>query len=413
MSDLYKPFEEEVQPVKKPKKSGGMKSFLSTITAGVIGSALTLGAVTYTDYFDFIKQQNDQGSSSAATEQVSKDESASSIVQTSTASSSPSSSIADIAENASKAIVGIVNIQEQSNPFSGEQGVEESGSGSGVIFKKTDGSAYIVTNNHVIEGASKVEVSLYDGNKTTAEVVGADALTDLAVIKIDEKYASHTLGFGDSSKLRAGDQVIAIGNPLGLDLSRTVTQGIVSAIDRGIEVSTSAGEWELNVIQTDAAINPGNSGGALINSNGQVIGINSLKISENGVEGLGFAIPSNDAVPIIDELIETGQVTRPYLGVNLADLEEIPGAYLQGLPEDVQSGTMVTYVDPNSAASQAGLKQQDVIVSINGEKVENSSDLRKYMYSKLKTGDKAALKVYRDGKAVTINVNLSSNTASS
>ncbi|MBT2758210.1 trypsin-like peptidase domain-containing protein [Mesobacillus foraminis] len=412
MSDLYRPFEEESKPVKQTRKAGGIKSFLSTITAGVIGSALTLGAVTYTDYFDFIKPQNDQQqTSTAAAAQAPTEEAAANIVQTSTADSA--SSIADIAENASKAIVGIVNIQEQTNPFSGEQGNQESGSGSGVIFKKMDGSAYIVTNNHVIEGASKVEVSLYDGQKATAEVVGADALTDLAVIKIDEKYASHTMEFGDSSKLRAGDQVIAIGNPLGLDLSRTVTQGIVSAVDRGIEVSTSAGEWELNVIQTDAAINPGNSGGALIDGNGNVVGINSLKITESGVEGLGFAIPSNDAVPIINELIETGQITRPYLGVNLADLEEIPGVYLQSLPEDVQSGTMVTYVDPNSAAAKAGLKQQDVIVSINGENVDHSSDLRKYMYSNMKTGDKAELKVYREGKAVTINVSLSSNSASS
>ncbi|MFS0637082.1 trypsin-like peptidase domain-containing protein [Mesobacillus foraminis] len=412
MSDLYRPFEEESKPVKQARKAGGIKSFLSTITAGVIGSALTLGAVTYTDYFDFIKPQNDQQQTSTpAAAQAPTEEAAANIVQTSTADTA--SSIADIAENASKAIVGIVNIQEQTNPFSGEQGNQESGSGSGVIFKKMDGSAYIVTNNHVIEGASKVEVSLYDGQKATAEVVGADALTDLAVIKIDEKYASHTMEFGDSSKLRAGDQVIAIGNPLGLDLSRTVTQGIVSAIDRGIEVSTSAGEWELNVIQTDAAINPGNSGGALIDGNGNVVGINSLKITESGVEGLGFAIPSNDAVPIINELIETGQITRPYLGVNLADLEEIPGAYLQSLPDDVQSGTMVTYVDPNSAAAKAGLKQQDVIVSINGENVDHSSDLRKYMYSNMKTGDKAELKVYREGKAVTINVSLSSNSASS
>ncbi len=412
MSDIYRPFEEEPKPVKQARKAGGIKSFLSTITAGVIGSALTLGAVTYTDYFDFIKPQNDQQqTSTAAATQVPTEEAAANIVQTSTADTA--SSIADIAENASKAIVGIVNIQEQTNPFSGEQGNQESGSGSGVIFKKMDGSAYIVTNNHVIEGASKVEVSLYDGQKATAEVVGADALTDLAVIKIDEKYASHTMEFGDSSKLRAGDQVIAIGNPLGLDLSRTVTQGIVSAVDRGIEVSTSAGEWELNVIQTDAAINPGNSGGALIDGNGNVVGINSLKITDSGVEGLGFAIPSNDAVPIINELIETGQITRPYLGVNLADLEEIPSAYLQSLPEDVQSGTMVTYVDPNSAAAKAGLKQQDVIVSINGENVDHSSDLRKYMYSNMKTGDKAELKVYREGKAVTINVSLSSNSASS
>ena len=130
--------------------------------------------------------------------------------------------------------------------------------------------------------------------------------------------------FGDSSHLRAGDQVFAIGNPLGLDLSNTVTQGIVSAVDRTVSVPTSAGNWDLNVIQTDAAINPGNSGGALVNTSGQLMDMNSLKIAEAGVEGLGFAIPSNDLVPIINEIIKKGQVERPYIGVGLASLEQIP-----------------------------------------------------------------------------------------
>lgn len=166
--------------------------------------------------------------------------------------------------------------------------------------------------------------SRFQTGKTRAELIGADALTDLAVLRIDSKYAPSTLEFGDSNSIRPGDQVLAIGNPLGLDLSRTVTQGIVSAVNRKITVSTSAGEWDLNVIQTDAAINPGNSGGALINTQGQVIGINSLKISESGVEGLGFAIPSNDVVPIVNEIIEKGHVERPYIGVSLASLDEIP-----------------------------------------------------------------------------------------
>lgn len=425
MSDLYKPYEEEinstpneepikpnpyekpVEPLKKQKKTGGAKSFLSMVTAGVMGSALTLGAVTYTDVFDFLKTETQQNAVTS-TERTTQNELATSVVPTSN-SSNATASLADVVESASKAIVGIVNYQNQNNPFSGAQGTVQSGSGSGVIFNVQGDSAYIVTNNHVIEGASEVEVSLYDGEKATAEVVGADALTDLAVLKIDEKYATHTIKFGDSSGLRPGDQVMAIGNPLGLDLSRTVTQGIVSAIDRDIPVETSAGEWELSVIQTDAAINPGNSGGALINTSGHVIGINSLKISNSGVEGLGFAIPSNDVVPIINELIENGKIERPYLGVSLADLQEVPSMYLQSLPDDVKSGTMVSYVEPNSAAANAGLKQMDVIVSINGEEVKSSSDLRKYMYSNLTTSDKANLKVYREGQPIDVEVNLSSS----
>jgi serine protease Do len=425
MSDLYKPFDEQitttpneepikpnpyekpVEPFKKQKKSGGVKSFLSMLTAGVMGSALTLGAVTYSDVFDFLKTETQQNAATS-TEPLSQSELTTSVVPTSN-SSNASASLADVVEDASKAIVGIVNYQNQSNPFSGAQGTVQSGSGSGVIFNVQGDDAYIVTNNHVIEGASEVEVSLYDGEKAKAEVVGADALTDLAVLKIDEKYATHTLKFGDSSGLRPGDQVMAIGNPLGLDLSRTVTQGIVSAIDRNIAVDTSAGKWELSVIQTDAAINPGNSGGALINTSGHVIGINSLKISDNGVEGLGFAIPSNDVVPIINELIEHGKIERPYLGVSLADLQEVPSMYLQSLPESVKGGTIVAHVEPNSAAANAGLKQMDVIVSIDGEEIKNSSDLRKYMYANLTPKDKATLKIYRDGKAIDVEVNLSNS----
>ena len=285
----------------------------------------------------------------------------------------------------------------------------ESGSGSGIIFKKDDQYAYIVTNNHVIEGANTLEISLYNGEKTEAKLIGADALTDLAVVRIDAKYATDVINFGDSSTLRPGDQVWAIGNPLGLELSRTVTQGIVSAVERSITVNTSAGDWEFNVIQTDAAINPGNSGGALINSSGEVIGINSLKIADSGVEGLGFAIPSNDLIPIVNEIIEKGKVERPYLGVGLASLEEVPRMYLQDLPNEVSEGVMVTNIDSNSAAAEAGLKVQDVIVSIDGKKITNSTDLRKYLYTEVKIGDKVELEIYRDGKSQKVELTLTSN----
>lgn len=380
------------------KKSNKMKSILSSVMAGVVGSAITLAAVNFTETD---AGQNVQPQTAA--------ESSSNVVATPTSAKS-TGSIADIIENSSKSIVGISNIQQQNNPFSRTQGNVETGSGSGVIFKKTGKDAFIVTNNHVIEGATKVEVSLYNGEKVEAQVVGADALTDLAVIKIKDNKAVNALEFGDSSALRPGDQVLAIGNPLGLDLSRTVTQGIVSAVDRSISVPTSAGEWVMNVIQTDAAINPGNSGGALINTDGKVIGINSLKISQNGVEGLGFAIPSQEALPIVNQLIEKGKVERPYLGVSLADLEQIPEMYLENLPANVNSGTMVTSVDPNSAAAKAGLQEQDLIVGINDVQVKSASDLRKYMYTKLKKGDSAQVKIYRDGKQQTLKVVLTASS---
>ncbi|WP_077211073.1 S1C family serine protease [Bacillus dakarensis] len=389
------------------RKKTFFKGMLSTVTAGVVGSVLTLTVVTQTD----LLQQTNQSDSVAGTEIVEKTTSSSNILATPTSTSAGKSSIADIVEQASPAIVGIVNFKQQSNRFAQTLENVESGSGTGVIFKKTKDAAYIVTNNHVIEGASEIEISLHNGKKIPAQLIGADALTDLAVLKIEPKYADNVLTFGDSSMLRAGEEVLAIGNPLGLEFSRTVTQGIVSAVDRTISVSTSAGEWDLNVIQTDAAINPGNSGGALMNTQGEVIGINSLKISESGVEGLGFAIPSNDVLPIVNEIIENGQVERPYLGVSLADLQEIPLRYLQSLPEKVNEGAMVTFIDPDSAARKAGLNVQDVIVAIDGKEISSTTELRKYLYSDLEAGDHVSLKVYRGNELKTVEVTLESTSS--
>ena len=188
-----------------------------------------------------------------------------------------------------------------------------------------------------------------------------------------------------------------------------MTEGIVSG-KRTISVSTSAGEWELNVIQTDAAINPGNSGGALINSAGQVVGINSLKISQEGVEGLGFAIPSQDVKPIIEQLMQYGKVKRPYLGVGLQDLSEIPAQVRfeqLGLPENVTKGVVITAVEPSSPASRAGLQAKDVIVAINGTNIDSVSALRKYLYTKTKIGESIQLQILRNGKSMTVSLQLS------
>jgi serine protease Do len=402
------PFQFE-EPV-KVKKSGPskFKSFASLVAAGMVGSALTLAVAPYMD-FNSKEAVVETSNKTETINQVSTSTSKIVPTQTSALSENTSNSIADIIEKASKAVVGIVNKQTRQDFFSRSSGTVERGSGSGVVFRKVDGTAYIITNNHVVEGAEEIEVSFHNGEKTTAQLVGADALTDLAVIKVDAKYATNLLEIGDSSQLRLGDQVLAIGNPLGLDLSRTVTQGIVSAVNRSVAVDTSAGEWDLNVIQTDAAINPGNSGGALINTSGQLIGINSLKISESGIEGLGFAIPSNDVVPIVNEMIENGKIERPYMGVSLANIDEVPRSYLQTLPNSVVNGAIITYIDPNSAAKDAGLKVEDVIVSINDQEVKAAGDIRKYMYAHTKVGDKVTLKLYRDGKLMSVNITLKSN----
>ncbi|MED4164639.1 S1C family serine protease [Halalkalibacterium halodurans] len=254
-----------------------------------------------------------------------------------------------------------------------------------------------------------MKVSLYDGQVVTAELIGTDTLTDIAVLKIEGNYSVQSLEFGDSGLLRAGDPVIAIGNPLGLDLSGTVTQGIVSAVDRTISVSTSAGDWDLDVIQTDAAINPGNSGGALINSSGQVIGINSLKISVSGVEGLGFAIPSNDVVEIVDELITNGQVERPYLGGGLASLSDLSRLYLENNVIAVEEGAFVLSVEQSSAAGLAGIQPEDIITSIDGNSIKDDDELRKYLYTELSIGNNITLEFYRGSNLHSVNLTLTSN----
>lgn len=398
---------EEKGPKRTSRLKKNAKGFASTLAAGVIGSVLTLTILPHTDYIKNLQPQ--------AEEQPVQVQQNSTVAKTVSAKADGTDSIANIVEKVSKAIVGIENYQQQQSVdfFGNTQSSQnvEAGSGSGVIFQKKNGYAYVVTNNHVVEGASKLEVSLYDGTKATATVLGTDALTDLAVLKIDGKNVTATATFGDSSTLRPGDQVYAIGNPLGSELSRTVTQGIVSATNRSISVSTSAGDWETTVIQTDAAINPGNSGGALINPEGLVVGINSMKIAESGVEGLGFAIPSNDVIPIVNKLIKNGKIDRPYLGIGLADLDQIPQVYRGDLPKSVTQGVVVMNIDGNSAAARAGFQPKDIIVSMNGEKIANSSELRKYLYTKVKIGDKIKFGVYRDGKLKTITVTVSNNRA--
>ncbi|MCR8848035.1 trypsin-like peptidase domain-containing protein [Rossellomorea sp. SC111] len=394
---------EEVQRTQKQKKPFKGRGFLNTVGAGIIGSVLTLTVLPQTDYYQNIAQPRvEQSADNGQT-----NNSGNSGITPTSVSTNAGGDVANIVEDASESIVGIVNYQSQSRMGAAE--ATPAGTGSGVLFKKEGDSAFIITNNHVIEGASKIEVSLYDGEKTEGELIGADPLTDLAVVKIDGKYADNLLEVGDSSALRAGEQVIAIGNPLGLDLSRTVTQGIVSAVDRTIPVQTSEGESELNVIQTDAAINPGNSGGALLNSKGELVGINSAKISNSGVEGLGFAIPSKDFMPIVSEIIKTGKVERPYIGIGMKNLSDIPRSYLPNLPQSVESGVVVANIDPTSAAADAGIKEGDAITEMNGKSVGSVADLRRQLYGDLKVGDKIDLTVYRDGKKMTVSLKLTSN----
>ena len=317
-------------------------------------------------------------------------------------------------EKTGAAVVGINNIQSSSFwSGNGDSSEEAAGTGSGVIYKKAGNKAYVVTNHHVVEGAASLEVSLDDGTKIAAKLLGSDIWTDLAVLEIDASKIKKVAEFGNSDSLKLGEPVIAIGNPLGATFSGSVTQGIISGLKRTIPVDINQDgvvDWQSEVLQTDAAINPGNSGGALINMEGQVIGINSMKISQEAVEGIGLSIPINSAKPIIDDLEQFGVVKRPYMGVDLKSISEIP-AYYQAqtlkLPRDVNYGVALRQVMPNSPASDAGLQELDVIVEMDGEKINDVIDLRKHLYQKKKIGEKLKVKFYRAGKLKETTLTLS------
>jgi serine protease Do len=328
------------------------------------------------------------------------------------------SAVTNAVDKASDSVVGITKIQETnfwSQGTNAEDSSAEAGTGSGVVYKKDGGKAYIVTNNHVIEGANELEVTLSDGTKLPAELQGSDPWTDLAVIVVNGDKIKTIAEFGKSGKLKPGEPVIAIGNPLGLQFSGSITQGIISGLERTIEVDINEDgqvDWNAEVIQTDAAINPGNSGGALVNMSGQVIGINSMKIAENAVEGIGLSIPIDSVIPIINDIEEFGEVKRAFLGVNLASVEEISQYHQQNtlkLPRKVTFGVAITGVQSNSPASKAGLKEFDVIVGMDNEKIHDVVELRKYLYNEKKIGDKVKIIYYRDGKKETTEVKLSSS----
>ncbi|WP_339260735.1 trypsin-like peptidase domain-containing protein [Lysinibacillus sp. FSL K6-3209] len=321
-------------------------------------------------------------------------------------------------EKASGAVVGITNIQEvASGGFWNQQTTQdkETGSGSGVIYKVEGDTAFIVTNNHVIEGAKQLEVTMQDGSKEEAQLVGSDVWTDLAVISISAKDVKTVATFGNSDVLKQGETVIAIGNPLGLEFYGSVTTGVVSGKDRSVPVDLNGdkvADWQQEVLQTDAAINPGNSGGALVNLAGELIGINSMKISESSVEGLGFSIPINSAIPIIQELEKNGEMKRPTMGISLLDLTDVPAYYQQQtlkLPKEITTGVVITDVIANSPASKAGVKEYDVIVEMDGKKIETSIDLRKHLYNDKKIGDTLTMKVYREGKLVELTLTLTNS----
>lgn len=312
----------------------------------------------------------------------------------------------------SNAIVGIINLKQQ-NIWTPN---EEAGTGSGIIYKVENEKAYIVTNNHVVENANVVEVELNNEERVEAKVLGTDSLTDLAVLEIDATYVEYVASLGSSNDLQVGETVIAIGNPISMDFSGTVTKGIVSGLNRSLKVDTNGDgqpDWITEVIQTDAAINPGNSGGALVNSEGKVVGINSMKIAQQSVEGIGFAIPIDSAIPIMEQLESKGEIARPFIGITTVEISQVPFQFQNkiNLPENVEGGMVIADVQQNSPASEIGLQQFDVITKINDQEVTSLLDLRKYMYSETSIGEKVKIEFIRDGKQKVATLELTEQEA--
>ncbi len=287
--------------------------------------------------------------------------------------------------------------------------------GSGVIYKKEGDTAYIVTNTHVINGAKKVDIRLADGTKVPGDIVGSDTYSDIAVVKIAADKVTTVAEFGDSNQLTVGETAIAIGSPLGSEYANTVTQGIVSSLNRNVSLKSEDGQAiSTNAIQTDTAINPGNSGGPLINIQGQVIGITSSKIASNGgtsVEGLGFAIPANDVINIIKQLEKDGKVTRPALGIHMVNLSNLNTTDLQKLklPGNVTSGVAVRSVQKNMPAN-GHLQQYDVITKIDDKAISSTTELQSALYSH-SIGDEMTVTYYRNGKEETTKIKLDKSTS--
>lgn len=379
----------EKQKKKMKNHRGGLSGFLGGLAGGVI-TAIIL-AVLFMNNIIPVSQNTE----SNGTEQ----KNTANIIQT---LASDEADVSTNIEEVASAVVGVVNLQQRS-VWTGD---EEAGTGSGIIYKKEDGKAYVVTNQHVVDGAENVEIVLDNDERIPATVLGQDALTDLAVLEVDGANIHTVAKLGTSEDIAVGETVLAIGNPLGLEFANTVTKGIISGLNRSVEVDTNSdgqADWVTEVLQTDAAINPGNSGGALVNADGEVIGINSMKIAQSAVEGIGFAIPVDTALPIMEQLETEGEITRPLIGISTAALYQVPPEYRYeiNLPNDVEGGMVIANVEAGSPADQAGLQQFDVITKINGQEVTSILELRKYLYSETSIGEAIKIEYIRDGKVET------------
>lgn len=280
--------------------------------------------------------------------------------------------------------------------------------GTGFVYKTDDQYGYILTNNHVISGARKIEVTNTENVTVEATLLGSDEYADLAVLRVDKSFVLQVATLGSSTDSEIGDTVFAVGTPVDVKYAGSVTKGIISGKNRMVNVTLDdGGAFMMEVIQTNTAINPGNSGGPLVNINGEVIGINTLKLVEDEIEGMGFAIPIEMATSVLDRLEKGEEIERPLLGVSMIDANNQYAlfSYKVYLDKDYEKGVVVIDVEKDSPAGVAGLQKDDVILKINDVEIEDSTHL-KYILYKYSVGDTVKLEYERDGKTNTVEVKL-------
>ena len=283
-----------------------------------------------------------------------------------------------------------------------------SGTGSGFVYKKDDLYGYIITNHHVVDGASKIYVTNSAGIKSEAKLLGSDEYSDIAVLSVEVSNVLTICELGDSTLVKIGDTIFTVGSPLGSKYQGTVTKGIISGKDRQVSVSLTNGDFVMDVIQIDAAINPGNSGGPLVNINGQVIGVNSLKLVKDEIEGMGFAIPIELAISSAQKLEKGEKIERPQLGIQMLDISDnnyLLSRYQIKIDSNITFGIVVIAVENNKPAFNAGLQKGDIIISINGENIIDSAHF-KYKLYKFSVGDSIVVKYIRNGKTYETTINL-------
>ena len=374
---------------KKPKKSGRGK-YAAKLVASAVAFGLIAGLVMQGVTYGFSKAGIGNGATQLATTKT-----------TSSSSSTSSEDLSGVSSNVMPSIVSITGKFETTSQswFGQTQSSESEGVGSGIIIGKKDGKILIVTNNHVVADAKSLSVGFVDGKSASATIRGTDSDADLAVVEVNTKDMKAStlkkiavITLGDSSKLKTGERAIAIGNALGY--GQSVTGGYISALNRQVQLTDKT----MTLIQTDAAINPGNSGGALLNSKGELIGINTVKYSSEDVEGMGYAIPINTAKPIINKLIKneaTSESEQAYLGVSGQTIDSSMASQF-----DMPSGVYVQQVIKSSPAQKAGISAGDVIVSIDGSSVSTMDGLKEKI-SNLKAGKKVKIVVKRQNQMGT------------